>query len=136
MNVTIDPIEDFNSNDQSYLLPILSMLLTTIRVQMVKQNLHVMKKMIPSSSGTAIPALQTGVQESIIFLTTSRSIYITPDANSPINHMNSHSVEDFDNLGVVVGFKMLTLRKFFSLLQQVLLLMWKKHGHFQINDFP
>ena len=24
------------------------------------------------------------------------------DANSPINHMNSHSVEDFDNLGVVV----------------------------------
>ena len=27
---------------------------------------------------------------------------LPPDANSPINHMNSHSVEDFDNLGVVV----------------------------------
>ena len=60
-----------------------------------------MKKMIPSSSGTAIPALQAGVQESFNFSYNFQGQYTLPvDANSPINHMNSHSVEDFDNLGV------------------------------------
>ena len=61
-----------------------------------------MKKMIPSSERHCNPALQTGVQESYSFSYNFQGQYTLPpiDANSPINHMNSHSVEDFDNLGV------------------------------------
>ena len=104
MNVTIDPIEDFNSNDLTLFVAIIEYATyNNTGSNGETEFLHVMKKMIPSSSGTAIPALQTGVQESFNFSYNFQGQYTLPvDANSPINHMNSHSVEDFDNLGVVV----------------------------------
>ena len=62
-----------------------------------------MKKMVPNSNGYAIQALQSGVQETYNFSYNFQGQYtLPPDANSPINHMTSHSVEDFDNLGVAV----------------------------------
>ena len=104
MNVTIDPIEDFNSNDLTLFVAIIEYATyNNTGSNGETEFLHVMKKMIPSSSGTAIPALQAGVQESFNFSYNFQGQYTLPvDANSPINHMNSHSVEDFDNLGVVV----------------------------------
>ena len=104
MNITIDPIEDFNSNDLTLFVAIIEYATyNNTGSNGETEFLHVMKKMIPSSSGTAIPALQTGVQESFNFSYNFQGQYTLPvDANSPINHMNSHSVEDFDNLGVVV----------------------------------
>ena len=61
-----------------------------------------MKKKIPSSDRTNIPPLQS-CAESYNFSYNFQGQYTLPlDANSPIDHMNSHSVESFDNLGVVV----------------------------------
>ena len=104
MNITIDPIEDFNSNDLKLFVAIIEYATyNNTGSNGETEFLHVMKKMIPSSSGQAIPALQSGVQESYNFSYNFQGQYtLPPDANSPINHMTSHSVEDFDNLGVVV----------------------------------
>jgi hypothetical protein len=63
---------------------------------------NVMKKMVPGSMGFALPTLQTGVAVVENFSHTFQGSYtLPPDANSPIDHTTQHSIEDFNNLGVV-----------------------------------
>ena len=63
---------------------------------------NVMKKMVPGSMGFALPTLQTGVSVVENFSHTFQGSYtLPPDANSPIDHSTQHSIEDFNNLGVV-----------------------------------
>jgi len=63
---------------------------------------NVMKKMVPGSMGFALPTLQTGVSVVENFSHTFQGSYtLPPDANNPINHSTQHSIEDFNNLGVV-----------------------------------
>ena len=63
---------------------------------------NVMKKMVPGSMGFALPTLQSGVPVVENFSHTFQGSYtLPPDANSPIDHSTQHSIEDFDNLGVV-----------------------------------
>ena len=62
-----------------------------------------MKKMLPNASGYVINPLQAGVQQTYDFSYTFQGNYTLPaDANSPVNHMLEHTVEDFNNLGVAV----------------------------------
>ena len=64
---------------------------------------YVMKKMVPGSSGFSLSPLQDGVPVNENFSYTFQGSYVLPpDANSPIDHSSSHSVEDFNNLGVVL----------------------------------
>ena len=64
---------------------------------------YVMKKMVPNSSGFNLNSIQDGVQRVENFSHTFNGNYILPpNANSPVNHAINHSVEDFDDLGVVV----------------------------------
>tara|TARA_X000000950_G_scaffold153999_1_gene189029 strand:+ start:2151 stop:5009 length:2859 start_codon:yes stop_codon:yes gene_type:complete len=64
---------------------------------------YVMKKMVPGSSGFNITSLQEGNQVTENFSYTFQGNYILPpDANSPVNHTIQHTVEDFNNLGVIV----------------------------------
>ena len=63
---------------------------------------NVMKKMVPGSMGFALPTLQTGVTVVENFSHTFQGSYtLPPDANNPIDHTTQHSIEDFNNLGVV-----------------------------------
>ena len=63
---------------------------------------NVMKKMVPGSMGFALPTLQSGVPVVENFSHTFQGSYtLPPDANSPIDHATQHSIEDFNNLGVV-----------------------------------
>ena len=63
---------------------------------------NVMKKMVPGSMGFALPTLQTGVAVVENFSHTFQGSYtLPPDANNPIDHTTQHSIEDFNNLGVV-----------------------------------
>ena len=63
---------------------------------------NVMKKMVPGSMGFALPTLQSGVPVVENFSHTFQGSYtLPPDANSPIDHSTQHSIEDFNNLGVV-----------------------------------
>jgi hypothetical protein len=64
---------------------------------------YVMKKMVPGSSGSNLNSLQDGVQRVENLSYTFNGNYILPpDANSPVNHAINHTVEDFDELGVIV----------------------------------
>ena len=64
---------------------------------------YVMKKMVPGSSGFNITSLQEGNQVTENFSYTFQGNYILPpDANSPVNHTIQHTIEDFNNLGVIV----------------------------------
>ena len=59
--------------------------------------------MVPNSSGFNLNSIQDGVQRVENFSHTFNGNYILPpNANSPVNHAINHSVEDFDDLGVVV----------------------------------
>jgi len=63
---------------------------------------NVMKKMVPGSSGFALSSLQTGVLVAENFSHTFQGSYVLPpNANNPTNHAIQHSIEDFNNLGVV-----------------------------------
>ena len=63
---------------------------------------NVMKKMVPGSMGFALPTLQSGVSVVENFSHTFQGSYVLPpDANNPIDHTTQHSIEDFNNLGVV-----------------------------------
>jgi hypothetical protein len=65
--------------------------------------LHVMKKMLPDEDGTNLPSFTAfnslNYTENYTF---NGSYVLPPDANSPINHATEHSIEDWNNLSVVV----------------------------------
>jgi hypothetical protein len=62
-----------------------------------------MKKMVPGSTGYNISSLQDGIQVVENFSYTFQGNYILPlNATNPVNHSINHTVEDFDNLGVIV----------------------------------
>ena len=64
---------------------------------------YVMKKMVPSSSGFNLDSLQNGTQRVESFTYTFNGNYLLPpNASSPVNHAVNHTVEDFNNLGVVL----------------------------------
>ncbi len=64
---------------------------------------HVMKKMLPSASGTYLGAMDAGETTTVNFEYTFEGDYRLPaNAGSPINHASEHSVEEFSDLGVVV----------------------------------
>jgi hypothetical protein len=62
----------------------------------------VMKKMVPGSMGFSVGSLTDGQTVVENFSHTFQGSYtLPPDANNPIDHTTQHSVEDFNNLGVV-----------------------------------
>lgn len=100
--VTIDPLADFTN------LTLHSAIFEYITYNNTGSNgetefRYVMKKMVPSSSGFNLNSLQDGVQRVENFSYIFNGNYILPtSANNPVNHAINHSVEDFDDLGVVV----------------------------------
>ena len=64
---------------------------------------YVMKKMVPDSSGTPIGPFSANIPVSVNHSYTFQGSYILPpDGNSPINHNTEHTIEDFEDLVVVV----------------------------------
>jgi hypothetical protein len=61
----------------------------------------VMKKMLPNASGTVIGAQVSGMQSWTMDYTFNGNFRLPNNASDPINHAIEHSIEDFNNLGVV-----------------------------------
>ncbi len=84
-------------------------ILEKVTTKNVKNNgelefLQVMKKMVPSNAGTALPAISVGAIDSTAFSYTFNGSYRLPtdgQTANVINHSTEHSVEDFNNLYVV-----------------------------------
>jgi len=64
---------------------------------------HVMKKMVPDQNGTALTNLTDGVMQTQNLSYTFNGSYTLPiNATAPVNHASAHTVEDFNDLGVMV----------------------------------
>lgn len=64
---------------------------------------HVMKKLLPSATGTHIGGKDAGELVSLDFSYTFAGDYILPPSGaSPVNHAENHTIEEFSDLGVVV----------------------------------
>jgi len=62
---------------------------------------HVMKKMLPDANGTAIGAQPQGMKSWTMSYTFNGSYRLSNSAGDPINHATEHSIEDFNNIGVI-----------------------------------
>jgi len=69
-----------------------------------REFLHVMKKMVPSQNGTVLTGgLALGVEKSFTLAYEFPGNYrLAPNGQSPINLATEHSVEEFDDLEVIV----------------------------------
>lgn len=104
VTVNIDPIANISSNQ----LILHCAIIENKTTQNVGSNgetefFYVMKKMVPSSSGTALTPLTSGssVTKNLSW-TFVGSYRLPPNALSPINNATEHSVEEFTDLSVVV----------------------------------
>ena len=104
VDITIDPLENIQSNN----LVLHAAIIEKTTYNNVKTNgetqfEHVVKKMLPDDNGTQINSLIGGQQITQNLNYIFNGNYRLPaNANTPINHANEHSVEDFSNLMVVV----------------------------------
>lgn len=65
--------------------------------------INVMKKMVPSSTGSYVGGMDPDeVKEFDLSYTFNGDYILPPDADSPVDHSENHTVEEFSDLGVVV----------------------------------
>jgi hypothetical protein len=104
VDITIDPLEDIQSNNLVLHAAIIEeTTYNNIKTNGETQFEHVVKKMLPNDSGTSISSLIGGQQSTLNLNYTFNGNYRLPaNANTPINHTTEHSIEDFTNLMVVV----------------------------------
>ena len=101
-SVTIDPLGDF-SNLTMYAAIFEYVTFDNVGTNGETEFNYVMKKMVPGSTSYNISSLQDGIQVVENFSYIFQGNYILPlDATNPVNHSINHTVEDFDNLGVIV----------------------------------
>ena len=102
ITVNIDALGDFNSNLTIYTAIYEIKTFNNVGSNGETEFGNVMKKMVPSSQGFNLGTLQTGNSVTENFSHTFAGNYVLPpNANSPIDHATQHSIEDFNNLGVV-----------------------------------
>ena len=64
---------------------------------------NVMKKMVPDQNGTTLTNLTDGVMQTANLSYTFNGSYTLPiNASAPVDHATAHTVEDFNDLGVMV----------------------------------
>jgi hypothetical protein len=104
VDVEIDPYTDFSSTQNTLHVAIFEYRTeNNVESNGETEFFHVMKKMLPGANGTNLGALTGGMQETRSFDYVFNGNYRLPNnANDPINHNIEHSIEDFNNLGVVV----------------------------------
>ena len=76
---------------------------------------HVMKKMLPNNGGTYVGTMDAGEVVNLDFTYSFNGDYILPpDATAPVNHGTNHTVEDFNDLGVVVWIQRNTTKEVYQ----------------------
>lgn len=76
---------------------------------------HVMKKMIPSASGTVMPPMTAGEVYHFEYTYQFNGNYVLPaNALSPTDHATEHSVEEFSDLGVAAWVQTLSTREVYN----------------------
>jgi hypothetical protein len=103
-DVTITPLADVSSNNLKLFAAIYSIRDTAnVKTNGETEFFHVVKKLMPSSSGESLSALTSGSTVTKQLSYTFNGTYVLPpSAQSPVNLSTNHTVEDFSNLGVIL----------------------------------
>jgi hypothetical protein len=103
-DVTITPLADVSSNNLKLFAAIYSIRDTAnVKTNGETEFFHVVKKLMPSSSGESLSSLTSGNSVSKQLSYTFNGTYVLPpSAQSPVNLSTNHTVEDFSNLGVIL----------------------------------
>lgn len=76
---------------------------------------HVMKKMVPGTSGTFLTGVDAGDTVEVELSYTFEGDYVLPpNAGSPVDHGEEHSVEEFSDLGVICWVQRITTKEVFN----------------------
>ncbi|CAI8385825.1 MAG: Uncharacterised protein [Cryomorphaceae bacterium] len=102
--VTIDPLADNSSSNLALFAVIYSKRDTAnVGTNGETEFIHVVKKMMPSSTGQSLSGLTAGTPITQTLSYTFNGNYRLPaNAGDAINLATEHTVEDFDNLGVIL----------------------------------
>jgi len=101
--VTITPLADITSSNLALFAVIYSHRDTAnVKTNGETEFINVVKKMMPSSSGQSIASLTSGtaVTQTLSY-SFNGSYVLPPNGQSPANLNVEHTVEDFENLGVI-----------------------------------
>ncbi len=103
VNVKLNAITALAANSKLYVAIIEGKTIENVKSNGETEFYHVMKKMVPSETGTLISDVQVGVEKEYNFSFTFPGQYkLAPSGQSPINLETEHSVEDFNDLEVIV----------------------------------
>ena len=114
--VEITPLADITSNNLALFAVIYSHRDTAnVKTNGETEFINVVKKMMPSSSGQSISSLTAGTAVTQTLSYTFNGDYVLPpDANTPANLNVEHTVEDFDNLGVIAWLQDVNTKEVFQ----------------------
>ena len=114
--VTITPLADITSNNLALFAVIYSHRDTAnVKTNGETEFINVVKKMMPSSSGQSIASLTSGtaVTQTLSY-TFNGSYVLPPNGQSPANLNVEHTVEDFENLGVIAWLQDVNTREVYQ----------------------
>ena len=114
--IEITPLADISSNNLALFAVIYSHRDTAnVKTNGETEFFNVVKKMMPSSSGQSISALTSGTAVTQTLSYTFNGNYVLPpNANSPANLSVEHTVEDFENLGVIAWLQDVNTKEIFQ----------------------
>lgn len=76
---------------------------------------HVMKKLVPTASGTLLGSMEANEVKTFDFSYTFNGTYILPpNGTEPVNHATNHTVEEFSDLGVLVWVQRTSTREVYN----------------------
>jgi len=112
-SVNITPLADVSSNNLALFAAVYSKVdYANVGTNGETEFIHVVKKMMPSSTGQSISALVANSSVSQTLSYTFNGSYILPaNASSPVNLSTNHTVESFSNLGVILWIQDLTTKE-------------------------
>ena len=114
--IEITPLADVTSNNLALFAVIYSHRDTAnVKTNGETEFINVVKKMMPSSSGQSISSLTSGTTVTQTLSYTFNGNYVLPpNANAPANLNVEHTVEDFENLGVIAWIQDMSTKEVFQ----------------------
>lgn len=114
--VTVTPLADITSNNLALFAVIYSHRDTAnVKTNGETEFINVVKKMMPSSSGQSIASLTSGtaVTQTLSY-SFNGSYVLPPNGQSPANLNVEHTVEDFEDLGVIAWLQDVNTREVYQ----------------------
>lgn len=114
--VEVEALADLSSSNMALFAAIYSLRDTAnVKTNGETEFFHVVKKLMPDDDGQAFAPMSANDVRSVTLSYEFNGTYVLPpNANSPVNLATNHTVEDFNNLGVVFWIQDMTTKEVFQ----------------------